>query len=366
MLSPSVRQVVALDTAISRALRTSAAAPNERLRTLLSAQTQALAAAQHHLDSLKQALPEIPPALAETPDSTFSVPTPQPDWKTLPPVRSPWAMVALLETTPHWSVLPTAATAEQEQTQASLAQSLQLQRQLGTNWRVRGGLGQATLQTQGRYTSEKSGERTTTDSSTTATVLEVREHTSTITIVRIDSAVHYEPVLNGSGQVIGYDTVWVSKNDTVRSQIFSYDTTRTIKTVYTQRTETWRERHQQLLRPEYRFWTLPLSVQYLLVNRNRWSLGLSVGTQITVFRGGTRPVWNGDEYVLQRVGPRDGPYRPVSFSMSTGLEAQYRLTPRLSVLAAPTLRWWAVPATKARATTRTLLPAAQVGISYGF
>lgn len=340
LASPGVRHIVGLDTAIQRTLAATDTGRTTRLRALLHEQTRALAALQQQIDSLKQALPEAPPALATQPmDSAKVLP---PAVGLLPPPRSPWAVVGLLETTPSWSTLPAAGPGvDQERTQAALAQSVQLQRQVGSHWRLRAGFGQAALRTQARYTSERTTTTQTRDSITTTSI---QLHAGTRWVRIINSNTH--------------DTSFVL--------IATYDTIYSHNTVRTYRTTTLRDQRQQLLRPDYRFWTIPLSAHYLLVNRNRWSLSLSLGAQATIFRGGTRPVWNGEEYALQRVGPRDGPYRPVSLSVSGGLEAQYRLGPQWSVLVAPTVRWWAVQPGKGGAATRSLLPAAQVGLSYGF
>lgn len=70
---------------------------------------------------------------------------------------------------------------------------------------------------------------------------------------------------------------------------------------------------------------------------------------------------------MQRVGSREGPYRPVSLSVSAGLEAAYRVSPRLTALVAPTMRWWAVqPGQDATTRIQPLLPALQLGLTYGF
>jgi len=338
-------QGLSLDSAIHHALTTpgSDTGRTHRLRALIAQQAQVLAALQQRLDSVRQSLPEIPPALAA---DSAAPPTPSADQPTIQqplfPAASPWSVVALLETTPSWSVMPTAGPGvDQERTQASLVQSVQLQRQLGDRWRFRAGAGQAMLSTQARYTSERIQHRTLSDSTLTT---QVSLHQGT-RVVRI--------INQGTG-------------DTSYQYITTYDTVMTHRKVITHRSESIRDQRQQLLRPTYRFWTIPLSAQYVLISRNRWSLGVSLGSQLTLYRGGSRPVWTGEEYVLRHVDARQGPYRPVSLSLSGGLEAQYRLTPRLSALLAPTVRWWVLQPGKGGAASRTLLPAAQLGLSYGF
>ncbi len=370
---PSVANVETRDSLIRQAARAYLAPLTQvadtgqatRLRALLAEQTRALAFLTARLDSVKQALPETPPTLAATPSPDSVAPAPA-TWPTLPPVRSPWALLLTTETTPSWSILPTRSpvTPTQEQTLASFGQSAQLQYQAAPRWRVRAGVGQATVQTQLRTIAERTGERILIDSTLTTDVDDYQT-TSEVIIVRHDTIFIYEPRLNDNAQVIGYDTSFVVSTDTTRTIVTTtvHDTVH--RTHVTQRTETLRERQQQQFRPTYRFWTLPLAVNYTLLTSPRWRLGGTVGGQVSVFRGGTRPALiAGDHYELRRVGPRDGPYRPVSFSLSAGLEAEYRLSPRLSATVAPTVRWGAVPA--ARGGQRTLLPAAQVGLSYGF
>ncbi|MBC7448587.1 MAG: hypothetical protein H7330_11065 [Hymenobacteraceae bacterium] len=379
-------RVVALDTALRHALAQAAAdtsragqpARRATVYALLAQEAAALAVVQASFDSLKAALTEAPPLLpaamaaATAPtDTTATAPTdtaaaPNDAWRRLPPARSPWAVLALAETTPSWSTLPVRTPGDdRERLQASLTQSLQLQRQLGARWLVRAGLGQLTTQRQVRRTSERSGETVVRDSSATTDIV-IRITESTSEIVHLDSVMQLDPLTNLSGQIIGYDTTWASTNDTLRSTIIGRDTLRITRHEITTRTETWRETRQQLFRPQYRFWTLPLGVQYQLMRTNRWTLGVNLGGQVTIFRGGERPVWTGEDYALRRVSARESGYRPVSFSASAGLEAAYRLSPRLTALVAPTVRGWVVQPGRGETATQPLLPALQVGLTYGF
>ncbi len=355
-------RAVALDTAVRHqwarpAADTSRAAETARqthLRALLTAETAALAALQASVDSLKAALPETPPTLAATPQTL----------KPSPPHTL--HLVALLETTPSWATVPVQnPTDDNERTQTSLSQSLLLERAVGSRWLFRAGVGQLTTQSLVRRTSERSGQTTVRDSSLTTDVT-VRFTTTTVLITHLDSVLHVEPRLNLSGQIIRYDTTWLPTSTVIALPTTSADTLRTTRQVTSSRTTQWREARQQLFRPQYRFWTLPLSAQYQFLQTDRWTLGLTLGGQLSVFRGGTRPVWNGEDYVLQAVSGRDGPYRPLSLSLNAGLEASYRLSPRLALLAAPTVRWWAVPPGRAGNQTQPWLPAGQVGLRYGF
>ena len=349
-----------------------------RLRALVAAQTRALAVLTARLDSVKQFLDARPPAplvaagaKAAAPDSVADAlanAATATEWPPLPP-RAKWSALLLAETTPSWAVLPTgAAQPRQEETVAAHGQQVLGQWQATPRWAVRAGVGQAALTTQARTVAERTGTSVVVDSTLTTDVRNYQT-LSVVEIIRRDTIFIYEPILNASLQIIGYDTSFVISADTTRTLITTtvHDTVH--RTVVTERTETLRERAQQQFRPAYQFWTLPVGVHYALLTTPRWTVGTVLGGQLSVFRGGTRPVWTGDAYELRAVGRRDGPYRPVSVSLSAGLEAQYRLSPRLSAVLAPTVRWWAVSPLRQQAAggaTRRLLPAAQLGLSYGF
>ncbi len=376
-------RAIALDTALRHAIRVApaatdtsraSAASRARLAALLTAETAALAALQAGFDSLKASLPEVPTALPEiavqapdsarlpAPDSVATVSAPAP---TLPP-PSRWSVALLLETTPAWSLLPTAATPpdDRERVQNRLTQSVQVQRTLGDHWRLRAGFGQTLLATQARRTSERSGDTTIRDSVRTTTV-SIRSSFITSQIIRLDTLLHIEPILNQSGQLVGYDTSRIPTADTVYVPLEVRDTLRQTRTTITTRTETWRETQRQLFRPTYRFWAIPFAAEYVFLKAPRWTLGAEIGGQLSIFRGGERPVWTGDEYAMRRISAREGPYRPVSLSFSTGLVAAYRLSPRLTAMVAPTARGWLLRPGKAEAAAPRLLPGVQVGVMVG-
>lgn len=169
--------------------------------------------------------------------------------------------------------------------------------------------------------------------------------------------------------MISYDTTWVSTNDTTYQRIITHDTIRTQQLHTIQQTRTLVEQHKQVLRPEYKFWSLPFAVGYQLLQRGRWGLAVDLGGTLQLYRGGARAVWDGtvQEYVLRNTGPRGGPYRPVSLQLLTGLEASYRLSGRLMVTGGVNARWWAVPVGRPGTTTggRGMAPTLQAGLSYG-
>ena len=314
-----------------------------RLRGLVAEQTRALAALQTRLDSVKRFLPEAPPALAAAPPDSLARRFNAGPASAFPP-PAPWAVVGLLETTPQWAVPATAAPGtNEEHTQAALTQSLLLQRQVGARWRLRAGVGQAILRTEGRYTAD----RLTTTTTTTETI-------------ERDTVVH-----NGIRAVL---VVGPGPTDSTYYYITVSDTL--FKQTTQQQTFTTTERNtlRQLLRPTHRFWTVPVAASFGLVQRERWRLGATLSGQLGIYRGGEVAVWDEGraEFVLRRVSARQGPYRPVSLSLSAGLEAEYRLTPRLSVLLAPMARRWVVAPGRGAGQGRRVLPAVQAGVSMGF
>ncbi|MBC7448934.1 MAG: hypothetical protein H7330_12830 [Hymenobacteraceae bacterium] len=175
-------------------------------------------------------------------------------------------------------------------------------------------------------------------------------HDSSFT-VRPDSIGYEQSILDDQGQFIGYTTVYAHFNDTTYHVTIRHDSVRTTNQSVRVRDEFRTERRRQDLRPEYRFWTLPLVVQFDIVRRRRWSAGVNVGANLLFFRGGSRPVHAAatNVYKLQRVSTTEGPFRPVSVALSTGLDVRYRLTDRLSLVGGGSARGWAVGPLRATA-----------------
>ncbi len=368
-------RVTRRDTVLREARAAAAAVPTDsalagRVRALVLMQGADLTALGRQLDSLKKALPEGPPSEAIR---LSALPPSNPH-----PLKPSWLLA--LEATPTWAVpLPPTtgpgATERAEPTGPTLTRSAQIGLRLGEagtpagRWQVRAGLGETRLRT--AFAADFGRTNTQThDTTTTTTDVQVHTGVAVTVVVHLDSIPRYEPRLNGQAQIIGYDTTWVSTNDTTYQLIITHDTVRTQRLYTTQTTRTLTERRQQALRPEYKFWSLPFAVSYHLVERARWALGVQVGGTVQVFRGGTRAVWDGgaQQYQLRPIGPREGPYRPVSLQLLTGLEASYRLSNRLSATVAPSARWWAVPVGRAGQTTAgpDLVPGLLLGLSYGW
>ncbi len=339
-----------------------------RIRRLLLAEAVVLQTLTQRNDSLLRTLSEEPvrapvivAALMTDTDTTAAADLPP----NRLPVPQPWGLMVAGELMPGWGTLPGYDEHTTEKLGPSRALSVSLTRQLTDRWRLRAGVGEAVARTQLDYQREKIGQTVRFDTTQT---LQTDVHASydTTFMVQVTSVMHLEPVLNNIGQIIGYDTSYIAVRDTSYQVVISHDTLRTYRNTVTNRIDTWRERQNLRLRPEYRFWTLPFAGQYVLLTRGRLRLGVSAGGQVLFFRGGTRPTRRGDEYVLEKVGPRDGPFRPVSLAWQSSADVEWRFTPRLSASVAPGLRGWAIRPERGLSKGARPLPSVQVGLIWGF
>ncbi len=368
---------VALDSPATVARR------RAHLLALLAAQQPVLLGLQAALDSMRAVtrvpLPTEPTAapiaqaLAPDPGQAkpaVGVPT---DSSRLRPLAAPrrWAVQLTAERTTAWGALPghnPHTTHEQllEATTRSVALEYRLPGATGAagRWSVRAGLGDTRLRDQFRFAAD-TVHHTTHYDTTWASVVSVRLTRDSTFTVRPDSVGHTEPVIGPNGQVIGYQTVYVHYHDTTYHITTRHDTLRTMRQNVNTHQLTSTERRRQDLRPEYRFWTLPLAAQFEVVRRRRWGAGLSVGAQVLVFRGGSRPVLDGatGTYALRPVGVAEGPFRPISLQLTSGLDVHYRLTDRLAVLVGGAARGWAVGPLRAGTVPRTTW-ATQVGLRW--
>lgn len=334
-------------------------AATQRVRTLLLAEAALLRTLTQRNDSLLRTLEEEPirPLVALDSAAPRSA-------ATLPPPRR-WAVAIGSELTGGWGTLPGFDDHATEQLRSSLTHSVSIAHQLNDRWRLRAGLGDVSVRTQLRYQRDSTGQAVRFDTTLTST-LQVSESIDTSYIVLIRQVMHLEPHYNDIGQPIYYDTTYIPVPDTTYQVTFSHDTVRTNQTTVTRHVDTWRTSRQQTLRPEYRFWTIPIAAQYALLVRGRLRLGVSVGAQVLVFRGGNRPVLRGDEYTLQRVGPRDGPFRPVSVAWQGSADLEWRFGPRLSAALSPGLRGWAIRPERGLSGAARPLPSVQLGLTWGF
>lgn len=286
-----------------------------------------------------------PPSPADS-LSALAPPTPTADSSRRSPLAPPrrWAALLLAETTNAWGSLPgyNPRTTEEKIFGAN-TRAVALEYRLPGRWRMQAGFGETQLRDQFRFTHD-SLHHTAHHDTTWAFHTSVNITHDTTYTVRLDSLGRPEPIINQQGQVIGYHTVYEHFYDTTYQITTRHDTTRQMQESVHIREEYRNERRQQDLRPNYKFWTVPVAVQFDVIRRPRWSAGVSLGGQVLLFRGGYQPKRDPGTgtYVLRRIGATEGPFRPVSLALSTGLSIRYRLSDRLSLLAGGTARGWAV------------------------
>ena len=151
------------------------------------------------------------------------------------------------------------------------------------------------------------------------------------------------PILNANQQVVGYQYLPTTRLDTVWTHIENTQVDSLTKKTYTPVITTREEVSTRILRPNYRFLTVPLLVRYRLgratdwtgnPNAPRWWADVAVGAQMQWFLGGTQAsTLDGRTYHTERVGPRGGPFRPLNVALTGAVTFNYALTPRLSALA---------------------------------
>jgi hypothetical protein len=172
--------------------------------------------------------------------------------------------------------------------------------------------------------------------------------------IRIVPVPHLNPIFNSNGQVLGYDTVYTTRQDTVFTTTVQHDsintTSKTVTPFITKRDVTT----SQLLRPDYRFLTLPVLLRYRITPGNgRWWTDVALGAQLQFFLGGTQAVTtDGVSYRTEKVSVGSGPFRALNVALSGSLALNYALSERLSVSVAPSLRWQALSVYKAETGLR--------------
>ncbi len=237
---------------------------------------------------------------------------------------------------------------------------------------VGAGLGLASYGAELRLTDRQTHISTRLDSSIShsATVTTVIRDAYSIRTVR-DSLL--APILNANQQVIGYQYLPTTRLDTVWTHLVNTQVDSVTKKIYTPIITTRQEVSARILRPNYRFLTVPLLVRYRLGRLQdyttsptapRWWADVAVGAQLQFFLGGTQAsTTDGRTYQTERVGPRGGPFRPFNVALTGAVAFNYALTPRLSASLAPTLRWQVESVYKA-STNLSQRPTA-TGVQFG-
>ncbi len=325
------------DTAARRALaRTLRAERHELLRL------------QRRADSLLLALGEIlpaAPAVAQTSaDTTQELPA-----NSYQPSAKKWSL--LLSAAPEQNYLGLASALRDEATNLrrnqetgrfGLAAALSAEYQATHRLSLGAGLGYTRTGAELRQALRTTDYRVRYDTTLTTTLTGYTTVSSTYSI-RIVQLPQLSPVFNASGQVVRYDTVFVPRNDTLRSTVIAHDTVRSTRRVVTPLLQRYENTTFQTLRPDYHFLTLPVLLRYRLGQPGRARLwaDVSAGAQLQFFLGGSQLVSTdgGATFRTERVGVADGPFRAFNLALSTAIALNYALTDRLSLSLAPTLRW---------------------------
>ncbi len=353
---------------------TAAGTRSARRRALLD-ERAALAALTHRADSLLLTLGEAP------------VPTPDSLPPSHPPTLTPfnrWSVALSFAPERNFFGLrgPAADTLStvrriHEQGRAGYNAAALVEYRLDERLSIGAGVGVASYGAELRLTDHRTRITTRLDSSIT--------HSATVTTVIRDAYSTQwvpdsilAPILNANQQVIGYHYLPTTRLDTVWTHIENTQVDSVTKKTYTPVITTRDEVSARILRPNYRFLTLPLLVRYRLGRAQdwtssptapRWWADVAVGAQLQWFLGGTQAsTTDGRTYHTERVGPRGGPFRPLNVALTGAVAVNYALTPRLSASLAPTLRWQVESVYKASTglTQRPMATGVQVGLKLAF
>jgi hypothetical protein len=302
---------------------------------------------QRRTDSLLLALGDLPGNIATAKADTA---TQKPETDTQKPVAHRWSV--LLTATPEQNTLTlqgpendplTALRRNHETGRAGFSAAALAEYQLTPRVSVGGGLGYSTFGADLRVTNKKT-DVSVTYNTTTTTSTNVYTSTNQTYSVRIIQVPQQSPIFNSSGQVIGYQTVYTPRQDTVYSTIVQHDTVRTTSHVTTPVISKKETLTTKQLQPNYRFATLPLLMRYRLsLGPGRWWADVAAGAQLQFFLGGTQVVTDdGETFRTQTVTAGSGPFRPLNVALSGSLALNYAFTNRLSVSVAPSMRWQAL------------------------
>lgn len=353
----------------------SAAETRAARRRAMLAERAALAALVRRADSLLLTLPVVPPGPpASATVSDTVAPGPFRRWSValaLAPERNFFGLGA-----PTADTL-SAARRVHEQGRAGYNAALLAEYRVDHRLSVGAGLGVASYGAELRLTDRRTHVSTRLDSSITrsATVTTIIRDAYSVRTVR-DSIL--APILNANQQVIGYQYLPTTRLDTVWTRIENTQVDSITKKTYTPVITTRQEVSARILRPNYRFLTVPLLVRYRLGRATdwatsptapRWWADVAVGAQLQFFLGGTQATTlDGRTYQTERVGPRGGPFRPFNVALTGAVAFNYALTPRLSASLAPTLRWQVESVYKpsTNLTQRPTATGVQVALRYAF
>ena len=360
----------AADSAAAEGAATRAA----RRRALLQERT-ALAALTRRADSLLLALGVGAEVVALASDSLLPAPTLSPSkWSValaFAPERNFFGLNAPAEDT------LSALRRTHETGRAGFSAALLAEYRLDKRLSVGAGLGLTSYGAELRLTDRQTHISTRLDSSIvrSATVVTVIRDAYSVRTVP-DSVL--APILNANQQVIGYQYLPTTRLDTVWTRIENTRVDSLTRKTYTPTITTRTETTARILRPNYRFLTVPVLVRYRLGRATdwtasptapRWWADVAVGAQLQFFLGGTQATTlDGRTFRTERIGPNGGPFRPLSVALTGQVAFNYALSPRLSASVAPTMRWQVESVYKASTnlTQRPVATGVQLGVRYAF
>ncbi|MDO7875150.1 hypothetical protein Q5H93_10440 [Hymenobacter sp. ASUV-10] len=352
-LPNTLRQLLALETTYAAQAKPSLSDPATASRAAVVATLRAeraeLLRLQRRTDSLLLALGDLPAAapLAAQPDTAQARPElPKPDllgrrWSLLL-TAAPEQNTVTLQGRPDDKL--SALRQGHETGRAGFSAALAAEYKATPRLSVGGGLGYSQFGTEFRLTNRRTEVDVTYDT-TTNTTLQAGTTTIPTYSIRITQVPVLTPAFNGSGQVIGYDTVYTPRQDTTFTTIVLHDTLRTTTRTVTPLLNKREVTTTQTFKPQYRFLTLPVQLRYRITppGTSRWWTDVALGAQVQFFLGGTQAVTSdGENYRTEKITAGNGPFRPVNLALSGSLALNYALTNRLSMSVAPSLRWQAL------------------------
>ncbi|TGE21751.1 hypothetical protein E5K00_15900 [Hymenobacter aquaticus] len=324
-------------------------------------------------DSLLLALgtPPTVPALAATP-----LPPAPADTTRLRPVRR-WSLLATVTPEQNYQQLQTspndtmqALRRHQEVGRKGLSAAVMGEYRLNQRVSVGAGLGYTRAGAELRVADQRTDISVRYDTTISHTT-DVFSSTHTVYSVRLIQIPQLSPVFNSSGQVIRYDTVYISRPDTLRTVIVQNDTVRNTRRTITPLIDKRETTTYRTLKPIYHFFTVPVQLRYRLTppSGGRWWADATVGAQIQLFLGGSQLVTDdGHRYRTEKVRVAEGPFRPLNLALMGSLALNYALTSHLSVSVAPAVRWQALSVYKTATGLRQQSTATglQLGVRWQF
>ena len=362
-LPNTLRQLLALETTYAAQAKPSLTDPATASRAAVVATLRAeraeLLRLQRRTDSLLLALGEAPTTapLAAQPDTAQA----RPELPKTDLIGRRWSL--LLTAAPEQNTVTlqgrpddklSALRQGHETGRAGFSAALAAEYKATSRLSVGGGLGYSQFGTEFRLTSRRTEVDVTYDT-TTSTSLVAGTTTIPTYSVRITQVPVLTPAFNGSGQVIGYDTVYTPRQDTTFTYIVLHDTLRTTTRTVTPLLNKREVTSTQTFKPQYRFLTLPVQLRYRITppGTSRWWTDVALGAQLQFFLGGTQAVTSdGENYRTEKITAGNGPFRPVNLALSGSLALNYALTNRLSMSVAPSLRWQALSVYKSETGLR--------------